>query len=756
MANLITSTGLREESYRDLSRVHSVKEKTVDFTICMNSQATLTRVDQSFCDYLSISPGELVGHSFAETIAEFQRPQFQKFISALSEKKSTGSITLHHKNNHGVLQPIHWVFQPDILDAGIPVVMIASGFLAYELDAPSNLPQHSRAVLGKTALDSVRDIVFITDQLDRIVLCNQKFKRLLQPELQYTQILENNLQSIAPFLFPQYEQDKQAILQSLKEVTSNTSLEIDNEIYFFLNHNVPVLDEGKLSYLITIMQDITPLKQVEKALQDSEEKYRSFIQNFHGIVFRTDMNFAPIFINGSVSQITGFSSQTLLADNQLWDEIIHPDDQAWVNDARIRLKNEIGAVVELEYRIIHKNGEIHWINELMQNTVDEMGNLRYIQGTCYDVTERKKSEVTLNQINQELHDTVRLLQLRNQQFMLLNEMGDMLQSSRQVEDAYAIISDFAPLLFPGHSGAIYILDNINQQYHAVTTWGEKPPQKSSFSSNDCWAVRRGRMFSVFNTAENIVCGHAKDEIDSHKDMGAQRPTTNFHNGCVCIPMLSHGELFGVIQLLLSGNYETEEITRLAQTIAERTALAIANLNLRNQLHIQSIRDPLTGLYNRRFMQESLEREVHKVRRSNRVVSVAMIDIDRFKDYNDGYGHEIGDSIIQQVGQYLQTHTRIEDVVCRFGGDEFLIILPEVTSRDAHHRIEELSKEISQLQFQFQENHFEKVTISAGISQLPELADTAEELIRTADMALYQAKELGRNRVEIFKPRTNSE
>ncbi len=196
--------------------MHSVKEKTVDFTICMNSQATLTRVDQSFCDYLSISPGELVGHSFAETIAEFQRPQFQKFISALSEKKSTGSITLHHKNNHGVLQPIHWVFQPDILDAGIPVVMIASGFLAYELDAPSNLPQHSRAVLGKTALDSVRDIVFITDQLDRIVLCNQKFKRLLQPELQYTQILENNLQSIAPFLFPQYEQDKQAILQSLK------------------------------------------------------------------------------------------------------------------------------------------------------------------------------------------------------------------------------------------------------------------------------------------------------------------------------------------------------------------------------------------------------------------------------------------------------------------------------------------------------------------------------------------------------------
>ncbi len=418
----------------------------------------------------------------------------------------------------------------------------------------------------------------------------------------------------------------------------------------------------------------------------------------------------------------------------------------------MRLKNEVDAVVELEYRIIHKNGEIHWINELMQNTVDEQGNLRYIQGTCYDVTERKKSEETLNQINQELHDTVRLLQLRNQQFMLLNEMGDMLQSSRQVEDAYAIISDFAPLLFPGHSGAIYILDNVEQQYHAVTSWGANPPATRSFASNDCWAVRRGRIFSVFPPIENILCSHAKDELGFQNNEEEQKPVKTSHTGCVCIPMLSHGELFGVMQLLLSGNYDSEEISRLAQTIAERTALAIANLDLRNQLHIQSIHDPLTGLYNRRFMQETLEKEVHKVQRTNRGVSVAMIDIDRFKDYNDGYGHDIGDSIIQQIGQYLQTHTRVEDVVCRFGGDEFLIILPEVTSSDAYHRIQELSQEISQLQIQFSENQFNKVTISAGVSQLPEFASTAEELIRTADIALYQAKELGRNRVEIFVPK----
>jgi diguanylate cyclase (GGDEF)-like protein/PAS domain S-box-containing protein len=735
---------------------NDVKDKPVNFHIALDPQAILTKVDQAFCDYLSLSQNELVGCLFTDTTPEFHRSQFQEFLIELLEKKSTGSITLHHKNTNGVLQPIHWIFQPDFLHSGTPVVIIGTGNLAFDTNSPTNLPQHSRNFLGKTALDSIQDVVFITDRLDRIILFNQRFKEMLQPELQNSQILESNLQSITPFLFPQYDQDKQTVLQSVQDVTSESSFELNNEIRSFLNHRKAILEDGDFNYLITVMQEITPLKQFEIALQDCDEKYRSFIQNFHGIVFRTDINFAPIFINGSVSQITGYSSQTLLADNQLWDEIIHPDDQAWVNDARMRLKNEIGAVVELEYRIIHKNGEIRWINELMQNTVDEMGNLRFIQGTCYDVTERKKSEETLNQINQELHDTVRLLQLRNQQFMLLNEMGDMLQSSRQVEDAYAIISDFAPLLFPGHSGAIYILDNSDQQYHTVTYWGENPPQTKSFPSNDCWAVRRGRMFSVLQPTENILCSHAKEEMDFYKNKKERLFSKSPTNGCVCIPMLSHGELFGVMYLHLSGNYESEEIIRLAQTIAERTALAIANLNLRNQLHVQSIRDPLTGLFNRRFMQESLEREVHKVQRTNRGVSVAMIDIDRFKDFNDGYGHDIGDSIIQQVGQYLQTHTRIEDVVCRFGGDEFLIILPEVTSGDAHHRIQELGREISELQIQFQENQFEKVTISAGVSQLPEFAVTAEELIRTADTALYQAKELGRNRVEIFKPREKME
>jgi diguanylate cyclase (GGDEF)-like protein len=192
----------------------------------------------------------------------------------------------------------------------------------------------------------------------------------------------------------------------------------------------------------------------------------------------------------------------------------------------------------------------------------------------------------------------------------------------------------------------------------------------------------------------------------------------------------------------------ESHRQLARTVADSMSLALANIKLRLSLREQSIRDALTGLFNRRYMEESLDREIHRAVRHNVSVGIVMLDIDHFKRFNDTYGHPAGDVLLRELGRMLRIHIREADIACRYGGEEFTLILPEATLAVTEHRAEHIREAIKRIRVEVDGRTLPPVTVSAGVAVYPDHGLTGEDLLRAGDEALYRAKREGRDRVVV--------
>ncbi len=356
-------------------------------------------------------------------------------------------------------------------------------------------------------------------------------------------------------------------------------------------------------------------------------------------------------------------------------------------------------------------------------------------------TERQRTEDALRQANEQLTAWVARLEQRTAEISLLNEMGDELQTSTALEDAYAVIAQFTQALFATSQGALYILYPENQRLEAVAAWGDLSHEQRQFPADLCWALRRGRACITDASQPGPFCPHA--------DPSAGRVT-------LCAPLLVQNDILGILHFQLDQDasarlhdsegqvYEATE--RLVVALADRAALALANLRLRDTLRSQAIRDPVTGLFNRRYLEETLTREVHRAARRGATLGIIMLDIDHLKHFNDSFGHQAGDAMLRALGQYLQDHTRGEDIACRYGGDEFILILPETPLLTLEQRAEQLRLGISRLQFEHDHVLIGPVTLSAGAAIYPDHGLTGEAVLRAADTALYRAKASGRNHI----------
>ncbi len=327
----------------------------------------------------------------------------------------------------------------------------------------------------------------------------------------------------------------------------------------------------------------------------------------------------------------------------------------------------------------------------------------------------------------------------NREITLLSELGESLQSCLSIEEAHHLIIGSAQVLFPGSSGAVCIMASSRDVVEIVATWGDSALGDSHFEPKDCLALRRGRLYRFDSEPASLSCVHLGDHRVS---------------GSMCVPMMAHGEMIGLLfvspgQDNASKPLATEQINsdeRLARTLAEQSALAMANLNMRDALKAQSIRDPLTGLFNRRYMEESFDRELRHAERKQFKLGILMIDVDHFKNLNDTFGHEAGDAVLRSFGTLLKDFFRAEDIVCRYGGEEFTVILPETTLEAAIKRASALCVATKQLVVQHRREVLRPVTISIGVAILGEHGTTTASLLSAADSALYQAKEQGRDRV----------
>jgi diguanylate cyclase (GGDEF)-like protein len=346
--------------------------------------------------------------------------------------------------------------------------------------------------------------------------------------------------------------------------------------------------------------------------------------------------------------------------------------------------------------------------------------------------------------HEKLRTSMAELECRNSEAGTLSEMADLLQSCFTLEEASGVIASSAQKLFHGFSGAVLVFSASRNVLEANTTWGKSSPVERVFSPNDCWALRRGSLHHSGSDEGAVRCTHFGSD--------SRLP-------CLCTPLMAHGETLGILCLVTEPNGEapssiSEFNVQLAVSVAEQAALSFANLKLREKLRYQSIRDPLTGLFNRRYLDESLERELPNALRKNRSLGVIMLDVDRFKKFNDMFGHDAGDTVLRELGDYLAKFIRRGDLACRYGGEEFTLILPECSLEDTRRRAEELRISFQQLSIKHRDTVLGKVTLSLGVAVLPDHGTTAVELLSAADGALLRAKEEGRDRVLIAEVPAN--
>lgn len=324
---------------------------------------------------------------------------------------------------------------------------------------------------------------------------------------------------------------------------------------------------------------------------------------------------------------------------------------------------------------------------------------------------------------------------------LLNRFSQRLQVCRDLTEAREVIAHFLARLFPGGSGAVLLIHSSRNALEVYCAWGDDSRYEAGelFAPEDCWALRQGRAHRTDADEPDLVCRHVGD-APAHS--------------CHCFPMLAQGETLGVLSVEVSGAgsgggdtlRDAGREQGLVETVAVQVATAIASLTLRDSLRIQSVRDPLTGLFNRRYLEETVEREQLQAQRSGQALSVILLDLDHFKEFNDTHGHQAGDHLLKTLGAFLRREIRGSDIACRYGGEEFVLVLPTAGHAEAVRRAEMLREDIAHLEVHVGGHTLGPVTASFGVATYPDAGDDWRAALGTADRRLYEAKAAGRDRV----------
>ena len=345
---------------------------------------------------------------------------------------------------------------------------------------------------------------------------------------------------------------------------------------------------------------------------------------------------------------------------------------------------------------------------------------------------RLSAEGELFAANEQLSSSLRQAEALLQERRLLDHVGALLHSCKSIEGAKDVVSKEVRRALPDFPGAVYLFRNSRNLVEMIAHWSSPHALESglSFSPEDCWALKRGSQH-VLHAPADLACPH----IDTMKVHAA-----------VCTPMIVHGEIIGVMHLEAKPGQLTQPALDLTRRFAEEIGMSLAALRLQETLRHQSLHDPLTGLVNRRFVEEALPREVSRAHRQGQSMGFLMVDIDHFKMINDRYGHAGGDTILREVAGVLRRQTRLEDVVSRYGGEEFFLLLTNATLAVAQERAQALCSAVAELVISLDGGETVRgTTISIGLAIYPHHGSKWQDVLAIADTALYRAKEEGRNR-----------
>ncbi len=489
-------------------------------------------------------------------------------------------------------------------------------------------------------------------------------------------------------------------------------------------------EEGVIGGL-AIVRDVTERALAEEARRVSEERYRELFENAYDMVYTHDLSGKITSINKAAERILGYSLDEAL--RMRFGQLVAPECRA---AARRMIDRQIADAVPMtaELDVLAKGGARLTL-EVSHRLVFREGRPYGIQGIARDISERKRAEGALAEANRKLEAWVRDLEQRTREMTLLGEMGDILRACLTTEEVYEVIVRIAREIFPEEAGALYVLGPLRNIVESVAVWGDPARLATTFTPDECWALRRGRVHWVEDTGVGLLCKHLE---------------TPPPRGYLCVPMMAQSEAVGVLHLShANGTPLAESKQRLATAMGERVAMALSNLRLHETLRNQSIRDPLTGLFNRSFMEESLELELRRAARTQGTLVVIMAALDRFQEINDDWGLDAGDSLLCRTAVLLQSKVRKGDVACRFSGHAFVLLLPQSGREVGRRRAETLRDLVREMDVQYPgAREGEKISVSVGMALYPDHGQTVEALLRSAEAAVGRARTGGGDAVVV--------
>lgn len=502
-------------------------------------------------------------------------------------------------------------------------------------------------------------------------------------------------------------------LEAHPEISSETDRKAQEDISQLVKQS-PRLEEFFRTYSDRVAKK-RAMAASRRSLAREAGKFQILAKTMREGAILADHDTNILFCNRAASEMFGYSAEELLGQPVT---LLIP-----------RLfRDALGKTLELNGR---KKSREEFPVELTLSSWREEGRETFA-ATLRDLSKEKLAEKAELQAREILAKKVGELKRRHGEVALLSETARVLQAVLSGKEAYEIISRLGPKFFPEVAGALYVLNDSKILLERVARWGVGFVGAPTLGPADCWALRTGSAHWIENFQADLICPHLGNGWKAQ---------------ALCIPLIVQGETLGVFSFqALQGLSEAERL--LGAAFAEPVALALANLRLRLALRAQAIRDPVTALFNRRYMEESLQRELARAERGATPLGIVMLDVDHFKAFNDAHGHAAGDRLLQGLGSALQRHMRREDIACRFGGEEFLLLLVDASIEDSVRLAEGLREVIKKLRVLYLGQALPPVTVSIGVAGFPGHGATPEELIEAADSALYKAKEEGRNRVKI--------
>ncbi len=540
----------------------------------------------------------------------------------------------------------------------------------------------------------------------------------------------------------------------------NASIIINNQIWIItINPSISMLAEKNTStpwivlwvgLLITVLAGIAVFfilkwQYSSKQLSITQQLNNAILNSAAYLIIATDEHGKVILFNRYAQQALGYKETEVV--NKLTPVIWH--DHKDVENRAKELSEELGKLILPGFEVfiskaLFQGGETHeWtfirkdgstFPGLLVATVlySDAGKKIGFVGIVQNLTERKNSE-------QQLAKYTKDLERSNYEILLLNELSNNLQACSTIEETYEPIKLYCQQALKITRGILYIAGNNSSQLESVIDWGYSlGHDKFYVNIEDCRALRQKKAYRVIDPDVDLRCKHMQS-------------TDSLLPAYICIPIQSSFQTLGLLHIEApkdQADFLTWSTSSLMQLMADQLALSFVSLQLRENLRQLSVHDPLTGLYNRRYLEESIKQEISNAKRIDSSFGILLMDIDYFKKINDSFGHGTGDLVLKKLSQLFLEYVRKSDIACRWGGEEFLLYFKDMQLDAIYKKANNLRLAVENLQIDCYEYKIKKMTISIGIARYPQNGLTLDSLVASADKALYEAKNTGKNKVVI--------